>query len=346
MLEPPKFGLMVGGEPPFATATDCISLGVRAEKDGYDSIWVPDHLIDIDGSMADPWSTLGYLSAVTRKLLLYTSVTDYQKVHPAKLAQILATLDELSRGRMTVGIGAGEKMNNSPFGVPWDEASVRVDKLREYIEVMRVLWRSSHRDPVSFEGTHFRLENAWLDQKIITKPTPRVCIGAMGSTLMLRLIGTHGDAWLPTLMTPDLYRKKLRVIAEAARKAGRDAGMIERVYYAYVVASEDSKVIADFTRSFKATIATLCPFIVEAEGVKLPKMKLETNFQRMVVTNEALKELEAQAESIPDSLVRKTCAVGGADEIIDYLEEAIEAGAQHFCLAATRGQPEENLKVL
>jgi alkanesulfonate monooxygenase SsuD/methylene tetrahydromethanopterin reductase-like flavin-dependent oxidoreductase (luciferase family) len=218
--------------------------------------------------------------------------------------------------------------------------------LREYIEVMRGLWQSGIESPVSYRGKHFRLEGAWLDQKTLTKP--RICIGALGSTRMLNLIGTHGDAWLPTFLTPDLYRKKLAVIAEAARKAGRDSETIERIYCTYVVAAgrEDEETIDVFIKNFKAFIATLCPFIAEAEGIRLPKMKLDTNYQRMDLTKEVLKEIGAQADFLPDSLVRKTAALGTPDEIVAYVEDVVKAGAQHVCFAVTRGRPEENLAVL
>jgi phthiodiolone/phenolphthiodiolone dimycocerosates ketoreductase len=345
----PRFGLIAGGEPPFATATEIVDLATRAEKDAYDSVWVPDHLVDIDGSMADPWSTIGYLSAVTRRIQFYTAVTDYQKVHPAKLAQIIATLDELSHGRMTLGIGAGEKMNNSPFGVAWDPAPVRVEKLGEYIQVMRRIWGASAQSPASFEGKHFSLEEAWIDQKTFTKPMPRIIVGAMGGSRMLHLIGQLGDGWLPPPMTPDVYRRKLATIDESARDAGRDPSKVERAYWMYVVADDGSSksTIPDFLRAMKPMIATLSPAIVEAEaGVKLAKMQVETNFQRLVVSKKVVRELEDQAQAIPDSLVEKMCAVGTPDQIIASFEKAVAAGAEHFCLTVGRGNADYNMKVM
>lgn len=340
---------MAGGEPPFATATEVVDVARRAEKDGYDSIWVPDHLIDMDGSRADPWSTLGYASAVTKTLRFYSAVTDYQKVHPAKLAQIIATLDELSNGRITLGMGAGERMNNSPFGVPWDDAPVRVETLKEYLEVVRLLWKSSPQSPVSFKGRHYSLRDAWIDQQTFTKPMPRICIGAMGSTLMLDFIGRHGDGWLPPLMTPEYYRARQKVIDDAALKAGRDPASIERAYWLYFMVDKGGPkdMVPDFVRSMKAVIASLSPIIVEKEaGVKLKRAKLDTNFQRLVVSRQLVKELDAQAQAIPDSLVYKICPIGGADEIISHIERAMDAGAEHFVLAATRGLPDQNLKVV
>jgi alkanesulfonate monooxygenase SsuD/methylene tetrahydromethanopterin reductase-like flavin-dependent oxidoreductase (luciferase family) len=238
----PRFGLLVGGEPPFETATKCAELAVRAEKEGYDSVWMPDHLVDIEGSLADPWSTIGYMSATTKRILFYTAVTDYQKIHPSKFAQMIATLHELSGGRTNVGIGAGEAMNLTPFGLPFEETSLRVEKLGEYIDVLRLLWRSSVRSPVSYRGKHYTLSDAWLDQKTIGS-LPHVCIGALGSTRMLKLIGRIGDGWLPWFQTPELYKKKSEIIRAEARAAQRDPETIEYAYVAPVVVSSDPEEI-------------------------------------------------------------------------------------------------------
>lgn len=341
----PRFGLLVGGEPPFETATKCAELGVRAEKDGYDSVWMPDHLIDIEGSMADPWSTIGYMSAMTKKMLFYTAVTDYQKVHPSKFAQMISTLHELSGGRTNIGIGAGEVMNLTPFGLPWEEPSVRVDKLGEYIEVLRLLWRSGIKSPVSYEGKHFTLSNAWLDQKTFGS-LPRVCIGALGSTGMLRLIGRLGDGWLPWFQTPELYKKKSEMIRVEARATGRDPEDIEYAYVAPIVITSDPEEISRSIAAFKMGIITTCRYLVEAEGVKIPEPEAEINFQKLTVSEKVVNEIVRLSEYVTTSLVRKVCALGSTDDVIEFLEERLRIGATHMVLSLTRGQPEENLKAV
>lgn len=338
-----KFGLLLGGEPPFATATECVRLGPIAEKDGYDAVWLPDHLVDIDGSLVDPWVTLGYLAATTKKVDLYTAVTDYQKIHPAKLAQIIATLDELSNGRITLGIGAGEAMNNVPFGVPWDEPSLRVKKLEEYIQVLRLLWssRSDHR--VSFSGKYFALRDAWIDQRPFQEPYPRVFIGALGSRAMLDLTGRIGDGWFPWFMTPNMYKQKIERVIDVAKSAGRDPETIERTYAVMVVVASDPRVVEDSINSIKPLIATVCPFLCEEEGMRLPS-GIETNYQRILLSKEELNELTMLGQLVPTSLVKKVCAIGNVDEVISFLQERIRVGARHFVIVATRGQAEENLR--
>ena len=131
-----KFGLLIGGEQPWVLAKDCVKLTIQAEKDGYDVAWIPDHLVDLDASRADPWSIFGYLSAVTKSISFCTAVTDFQKIHPSKLAQIVGTIDELSNGRVILGLGTGEAMNNTPFGVKWDDVKTRIARFEEYIKVI------------------------------------------------------------------------------------------------------------------------------------------------------------------------------------------------------------------
>ena len=88
-----QIGIVIGSEPPIQTASECIKAAIEAERDGFDSVWIPDHLCDIDGSIVDPWTTLAFIAAKTEKVRLYSAVTDFQKVHPAKLAQIVARTD-------------------------------------------------------------------------------------------------------------------------------------------------------------------------------------------------------------------------------------------------------------
>jgi len=341
-----RIGLVVGSEPPIQTATECATVAVRAEKDGFDSVWIPDHLCDIDGTVADPWTALAYIAAKTEKIRLYTAVTDFQKIHPAKLAQMVATLDELSDGRITLGIGTGEVMNIVPYGIEWDEPSVRVKKLDEYIKVMRLLWKSRLDDPLSFQGNYYSLRNAWIDQKPVQKPYPPICIGALGSKRMLNLIGRVGDGWFPVGITSDLYREKLNMIYRAAKKANRNPESIEATSLIFVVATSDPEVIAKSTKTLRAYIATTSRNVLKAKGVRLPTTEMETNYQKMIISRDTLNEVSKLAEAVPTSIVREVSAVGTVDEVIAFLEDRISSGATHLVINPSQGILEQNLKAL
>ncbi len=118
------------------------------------------------------------------------SVSDTQRIHPAKLAHTVATLAELSGGRVALGIGAGEAMNLVPFGIPFDSPKARVQQLEESIEVTRLLWRSNQEDPVSFDGEYFKLKNAWVDLPVLDMPM--VYVGALGGRTGARGRGQAG----------------------------------------------------------------------------------------------------------------------------------------------------------
>jgi phthiodiolone/phenolphthiodiolone dimycocerosates ketoreductase len=347
------FGLVLGEKPPNASANDVIRLGIQAESDGYDVAWVCDHLLDIgplnEPWNPDPWGVIGYLAAKTERIRFATSVTDYQKVHPAKLAQIMATLDELSRGRISLGIGTGEAMNNVPFGIPWESASVRVEKLGEYIQVIRLLWKARNSSSVSFGGKYYLLQDAWIDiAAAALQARPPIYIGAFSSTRLLRLVGRLGDGWLPLYLTPELYQQKLQVILGAAKEAGRDLESIEPACYVVPVVSSDPKITEESIRNLKIPIASVCPFLCETEGVRLPSTRLELNYQKMtsseILSKEAMDTLSRIAEYVPDSLVRKVVPIGNVDEVIGWLESRIRVGARHIVVCPTCGAPQENLR--
>ncbi|UCH71166.1 MAG: LLM class flavin-dependent oxidoreductase, partial [Candidatus Bathyarchaeota archaeon] len=118
------------------SALDSVKVGVMAEKHGFDSLWIPDHFIE-DGALVDPWSVMAVIGSYTKRVFICTGVTDTQRCHPAKTAQQVATVDELSQCRAGLGIGAGEAMNIVPFGIHCDEdPRDRAQRLREAIEVI------------------------------------------------------------------------------------------------------------------------------------------------------------------------------------------------------------------
>ena len=175
-----KYGVCLGDMT--MSARETARLGPRVEALGFDSIWMADHLIDIDGAVADPYTTFGYLAAATERVFLCAAVSDCQRIHPAKLAHMVATLDEISGGRAGLGIGAGEAMNTLPFGLPFeDEPKIRLARLRETIEVVKLLWQATAASPANYAGEHYRLTDAWLDQKPLTAPHPPIHVGAIGS---------------------------------------------------------------------------------------------------------------------------------------------------------------------
>lgn len=316
------------------SASETVRLGPLVEAWGYDAIWMADHLIDIDGAVADPYAVFGYLAAVTRRVSFCAAVSDCQRIHPAKMAHIVATLDEISGGRAGLGIGAGEAMNTQPFGLPFeDDPSIRLQRLREYIEVVKAVWSASADAPASYAGTHYRLDEAWIDQPTVTRPHPPVHVGALGSKAGLRIAAELGDGWMPFFSTPEYYRKRLDYVHEHARGCGRDPATIEPSVWVYLVVTEDAALAEQI-------LGELAIFSVAERGSlkhagfdlsALPSARY--NFSRLVVSDGASVETLAEAAArVPRALNKRMHAVGTAEEVAELFKAHIAAGVRHFII--------------
>jgi len=327
-----KFGVLLGDLT--MSATQVVQLGPQVEKWGYDAIWMADHLVDIDGAVADPYALFGYLAALTERVFFCAAVSDCQRIHPAKMAHMIATLDEISNGRVGLGIGAGEAMSTVPFGLPFeDDAKIRLARLREYIEVVKLLWASSAQAPVNFSGSHYSLDNAWLDQKPRQQPHPPVHVGALGSYEALRITAELADGWQPFFSTPGYYRKRLDYLRKHAATCGRDPDSIEPSVWVYLVITDDTKLAED-------TLRELAIFCIAERGSlkhagydmsKLPSR--DYHFARLLVDDhEKIDVLVKAAADIPLELVKKMHAVGTVEEIKQFFQGHIDAGVGHFII--------------
>jgi alkanesulfonate monooxygenase SsuD/methylene tetrahydromethanopterin reductase-like flavin-dependent oxidoreductase (luciferase family) len=323
-----KFGYNISG----LSSLDSVKAGIIAEKHGFDSVWIPDHLIDMDGAFVDPWSVMAGIGIQTRRVMIFTGVTDTQRSHPAKTAQSVATVDELSHGRAGLGIGAGEAMNITPFGIHWDKnPRDRTQRLREAIKVIRLLWSSSKNDRKNYEGKFFQLKDAWLDQHPVQKPSPPIYVGAFSSTRMLKLTGEMGDGWYPWLVTPETYVKRREKIMKAAIEAGRNTEEIDAVATVYTAITEDPKIQRELTESTKVEVLTTDQTGLKSFGVELHLPK-RLSYQHIGASDMQSPILEDLARQIPEDVVKRYAAIGDIDECIGFIEEFIKAGAKHISI--------------
>ncbi len=111
-------------------------------------------------------------------------------------------------------------MNTRPFGIPWEEKKIRIQRLREIITVTKLLWRSSYDQPVSFAGDFYSLSNAHLSLSPLQKPGPPVYIGAFSSKGMLRIAGEMAEGWYPgSQNTPEAFHEKVKLDSDRGRKS-------------------------------------------------------------------------------------------------------------------------------
>lgn len=309
---------------------DMVEAGMAAEAAGFDSVLIGDHLLDLSGTVSvDPWTVLSYIAARTKKIGLTTSVTDALRVHPAKLAHMAATLDELSGGRVTLGLGAGESMNLVPFGIEFDpDPAQRTARLREAIQVIRALLDSSQEKKVDFAGRYYRLKDAWMQQRPAQRHLP-IGIGALGSKRTLRLIGELGDVWLPAYNTVDLFRERVRVIEDAARKAGRDPAGVERYASILAVLSRDEKTVARAVDAYRGSILSLAPRTVASMGGGRSRIGVDLgyDYQRVVPGDPVISKMDGVVSKVPDEVVKRFMVIGGTDELTEAIDAYRRAGA-------------------
>src|SRR5579862_1989742 len=194
-------------------------LPVFREADGIDlfeSGWLFDHFYPIRGDSSGPclegWITLTALAQATRRLRLGVLVTGIHYRHPAVLANMAATLDHVSGGRLELGIGAGwNEEESGAYGIALGTPRERSDRLEEACAVLTGLLTQETTD---FEGRYYRLAAARCEPKPVQRPHPPICIGGSGERRTLRTAARWAQHWNFVGGTPDEFRRKREVLHE------------------------------------------------------------------------------------------------------------------------------------
>jgi F420-dependent oxidoreductase-like protein len=201
------------------------------ETQGFEWLSLMDHLIQIpfvgaeDEPFMEGWSTLSALAAVTSRIRLATLVTSVSYRNPAHLAKIAAGVDIISRGRLTLGIGAGWHVPEyQQYG--WEfpvKPAVRISQMEEAIQLIVKMWTEPR---ATFHGKYFHIQDAILEPKPVQKPHPPIMIGGSGEQLTLRAVARWGDA-CNLFGDPGIVKNKLNVLRGHCDKIGRDFNTIE-----------------------------------------------------------------------------------------------------------------------
>ena len=230
-----------------------LDLAIAAEHAGFDSVWTSDHFQPwrhTDGHAPNALVWLGAATMATSRVTLGTSVlTPSFRYNPAIVAQAFSTLGCLAPGRIILGVGTGESMNEVPVGVDWPEQGERFARLREAVQLIRAL-TAPGAEIVDFDGTWYRTHEA----TVYDKPDEAlpIYIAASGPAAA-RLAGRLGDGFICTSgKGRELYVDTLLpALAEGAEKAGRDVGAMDKMIEMKVSfdidleqAMEDTKVWA------------------------------------------------------------------------------------------------------
>src|SRR5689334_18282876 len=220
-----------------------------AENHGFVWFSVMDHMIQIGGVGApdepfmEGWTVLSGLAAVTSRIRLATLATSVGYRNPAHLAKMAAGGDLISRGRLTLGIGAGffeTKYRQYGWEFP-DRPAVRIRQMEEAVRLILAMWTEKR---TTFHGRYFHVEEAILEPKPVQKPRPPIMIAGGGEQLTLRAVARLADA-CNVGGEPDIVRHKLLVLRAHCDAVQRDCDTIEKTHNnSWLLARDEAAVAA------------------------------------------------------------------------------------------------------
>jgi len=219
-----KFGVTIPNNWGIEDPQQVLAFGPMAEELGYDSVWVMDHLFNtgyirerLEGKpYYHPMATLSYLAATTKRVMLGTSVLVLPYHNPVELAKYTASLDQISGGRVILGVGVGAMTEEfDALGISMRD---RASLTNECIAIMKELW--TNPSP-TYESKRWKFNDLIFSPKPVQKPHIPLWIGG-SSPGALRRAALRGDGWHPTGVSPEDFSIGRREISEMATAAGRD----------------------------------------------------------------------------------------------------------------------------
>jgi len=240
--------------PQMTTYESILQVWEEADKvPELEHAWLFDHFVPIgknpvEGPCLEGWTTLAALAARTERLRMGLMVTGNTYRNPAILANIGATLDIISKGRLDFGIGAAwNEIEHTMYDVPFYTPAERIRRMGEACELIKLLWTQEVTD---FEGKYYHLQQARCEPKPVQKPYPPFVIGGGGEQLTLKFVARHADIWNFVGGDAAMFTHKMAKLDEHCRNEGRDPATIKRSIQP-VVTYNDAK----------ATIAAIQPYI-------------------------------------------------------------------------------------
>jgi alkanesulfonate monooxygenase SsuD/methylene tetrahydromethanopterin reductase-like flavin-dependent oxidoreductase (luciferase family) len=280
---------------------DLLRIWQEADRLGYYSASLFD-LLTVDA--LECWTTLTALLAQTQRIRAVPMVLANPYRHPALTAKMAATLDVISGGRVTLGIGAGGSRSDTiRSGLPFPSTRERCEMLEEAITLIRRLWAESS---VDFNGQHYQAADGSVEPKPTQRPTPPVLVGGHGPRYVIPTIGRTADiSNVGSNDTVEQHREYASIIRKAAEVAGRDPAAIELTHNA-------DCVIASTQREYDRLVARLA----EESGMT--------------------------ATAYQADRLRSTLS-GTPEQICERIQEYVEAGIRYFFVEFPNPAPSETL---
>jgi alkanesulfonate monooxygenase SsuD/methylene tetrahydromethanopterin reductase-like flavin-dependent oxidoreductase (luciferase family) len=284
-----------------------VEAAVAAERLGFDSVWVADHLMHgFDDAILEGWTTLSVIAGRTSRVKLGTIHMAQPFRAPAIAAKMAATLDVLSGGRLIFFYDCGwQEAEVRAYGLDWPVEEERIARMEEGLDLIGALW--SAETPVDFRGRFFSTEAAICRPGPLQKPGPPVWLGEARHAAWLDAIVRHADGWNSVPASPSRLREKVDALRAACARAGRDVAELD-------LSLEIQILLAPTEAEVKATARHIAD---------LPASK------RGAVRHDILAALGSEQ---PLQATIDDWLVGTPDAVIRQLREYVALGVSHFML--------------
>ncbi len=288
------------------TATT-INMARLAEDLGYDSLWVADHLmLGRDDAILEGWTTLAALAGATSRIKL--GMIHYANLfrHPALTAKMVATLDQISGGRLIHFFDAGhQRREHTAYGLPWSEsADERVERMVEALQLTLALWQADQ--PLTFSGKYYQVENAICQPGPLQQPHPPIWLGELHPEV-LRACARYAQGWNSVPMAPADMRARLDTLAAACTEAGRSFAELEKSMEVQVLVAPNHATLREQVRA-----------IIALDPAGQPPVELQAF-------------LDGVTDTLP-GVPGRTWISGTPDQAANQLQEYIDLGITHFML--------------
>lgn len=256
-----RFALMIEPQQGLSYG-DQVAIAKRAEANGFETLFRSDHYASFPGPAGQPttdaWAVIAGLARDTDRIGLGALVSPVTFRHPGNLAKVVTTVDEMSGGRIEVGLGAGwNDLEHRQLGLPFPEIKERADLLEDSFAMLHGLW--GEPDGWSFSGHQVSVEGAVFHPKPVDVPgrprtpiggaRPRLLTGGQGTPRAFRIAARYCDEFNINSKGPDHVRGAQAGLDEACRAIGRDPATLTRSAMVGVLVGHDDTELADRGRA-------------------------------------------------------------------------------------------------
>ena len=239
-----RFALMI--EPQQGLSyLEQLEIARLAERLGFEALFRSDHYRSFPGRADEPttdaWTVLAGIARETERIRLGTLVSPVTFRHPGSFAKVVTTVDEMSGGRIDVGVGAGwNDPEHSQLGLAFPDIAERADLLEDELAILHGLWEEP--DGWSFEGKQVSVLDAGFHPKPVQQPHPPIIVGGEGRPRSLRLAARYADEYNMSVSDPDQCSAKFALLDAECRKIGRDpATMHKSVMVGFLVGADEAE---------------------------------------------------------------------------------------------------------